>query len=61
MNLLLGVGFSGGLIALPIIGLGVTAYCAYRYKKTKSLIPLGVGILFGALTIAALIAMSLAK
>jgi hypothetical protein len=61
MNLLLGVGFSGGLVALPIIGAGVTAYCIYRYKKTKSLIPLGVGILFGALTIAAVIIMALEK
>lgn len=44
------------LLVLPIIGFGVAAYCAYRYFKNKSYIPLGVGALVLILSIIGLIA-----
>lgn len=41
----------GGLLLLPIIGFAVAFYCGFRFQKTKSLIPLGVGLFFLALSL----------
>lgn len=43
--------WNGGLLLLPLIGLGAAGYCGYRYSKNKSLIALGVGILLAGLSI----------
>jgi hypothetical protein len=53
MNLLTSL-WHGGLIILPIIGLGVAAYCGYRWSQNKSWIALSVGTLFLILSIAAI-------
>jgi len=61
MNLLLGVGFSGGLIAIPIL-FAIAAFFSYRaYKKTGSHIPLW--LLRGSIVaiIVSLVVMVLAK
>lgn len=60
MNLLLGVGFSGGLIAIPILFAIAAAVSFYKYNKTKSNIPLWLGICSAGAVVISLIVMSLA-
>lgn len=44
------------LLILPAIGFGVSLYCGIRYAKNKSLIALGVGVLFLTISIIGLVA-----
>lgn len=51
--------WNGGLLLLPIIGLGITGYCLRRWFTKRMIIPLVIGIFIGALSIIGLAALIL--
>lgn len=53
--------WNGGLLALPIIGLGITGYCLHRWFTKKLIIPLVIGIFIGALSVIGLVALIVDK